>query len=1802
MWSNKYIGIPYKDYGRDESGIDCWGLACLVYKQEFAIDLPTFSGEYEAHDRKQLHQIIAQHRESWTRLDQPKAGCLVLFRILGSDSHVGIAVSETEFLHARNGYDSSIETFSSTNWKDRIVGYFEYSAARNLLPVTAIPHPLQTKRVMLGVEYGSTIQQALDKVDAIAEISPELKKRVVVLLNSRVVPASEYSTTVVKQGDTLEYRALPGEDIGRLVLTLVVVWVAFTFAPGLAATLTGTTTASAGAILATQMGITMVGTLLVNAIMPIRPPSNSGPGDPGTGESPQMLSGASNRANPYGSIPFVLGKYRITPPLGAQNVIRYGATESAGIVDNATKSYLDMLLVWGYGPLHIDDATLKIGEVPLPNFDGLRYITLDRKVDEPASDLQEFNAIYGKDREQKYVGIELVCEGLPPVSAFGSGPRAGRLFKVSFGGAPWTPTTTPGPWTEVAFDNPSDKLSVSLHFPQGLRAIDTRSGGNVAAPVKVNLEYKTQNSGWIPWTTQVIGGTLSDYIPGGTTTVSGYDPITGEATTYEEVIPPVLGNTITGGAPRKDGFTWVITLDRGNNWGANDKLTIRARRASGDETEAGDLRYSHTVVLQDATSTRNMSPAVDPKNTKIAKTAITIQATDQLNNQIEGINGIVQTWCLDWTGSAWVERATSNPASLFRYVLQSGANPHRVLDSEVSAKIDLAKLQYWHEYCNRVRTDPETGNTYRYEFNAVVSQQRSVLEVLRDICAAGKASPAMQDGRWTVVIDEPKTTIVQHFSPHNSWGFESTKNLPKLPDALKINFFDESQGYQDAELVIPFSGKTFEQCELFESIQLPGVTNKYVAKDHARWHMAQAKLRPEIYTLSTDIEYIVCNRGDRVKVTHDIPMWGLGSGRIKNRITNSIFDLDESVPVDNAKSYTMRVRSKTGSSTVTNLKTSFAISSVSRTANVVTVTFTERHPLQLGDLVTVVISALPQLNKASAEIVEVTDLAIKYKLVGTVVATTTVSGTVSLQDNYYSRVQVELASTAAQIDAEDLFLYGENQKESQDLIVISIEPIANKSARLTLVDYGVTDTYNIFTDYLTLSSSQVFESQITLPPTLLINSFGDKVPTITSAVSDETVMELISPGVFRYNISLGYTNAQGLPETTEGVEAQIDYTAATDTIGIRSTKSAFDSNSVRFTDVDEKEEYKIRLRYVGRDGRTGIWTDWFKHTVVGKSNPPASVVDFTASISENGGKVLLKWSANLEIDLLGYEVRTDNTNWDSNVPPTYYGPNTLVEVDPKSLLSNNTWYIKAIDTSNNYSLTATQLTYQVPTPNNIDSNTIQAVFADTSLTAATVTVSWQKATSSGLAIAGYRVVFGTRDIFVNATTVTLQADWVGSRDISIITVDILGNESAGSFKTITKLAPDHLPLDAYRIQVIDNNVLLYWALPQRTTLPISHVIIRKSKKSEIISEYSWETAEVVGEKTGTFTSFSELTAGEYIYWIRVVDTDGVESAEVFKTVIVAQPPDFVFNGVLTSDFEGTNVITTNVKKDPTTSNILLPVNTTETWEEHFTSSSWSSAEAQVLAGYPKYIQPAKTSANYTEVFDYGTILASSQATLEVTGNNLIGTCLVKYFLSYSADGITYSVQEASDRIFAVNFRYIKLVLEVTATTPGAVYEIQDISVKLDSKKVSESGRVLAKESDVNGSIVNFNKTFIDISSILTSCSGLEARTVVYDILGTVLYATYTITGSVCTFTVTNPEGHRLLPGQNIRATFDTGGIPIGIYTITSVPSSNVLTFNVPSASVSSGTASFYPNSFRVFVFDNLGTRKTEQVSWAVTGF
>jgi hypothetical protein len=1386
---NKYIGLPYKDNGRDIDGIDCWGLVRLYYKEELNIDLPSYVDEYNGPSDTNVTRAISLYKDSWNKTTTPAAGDVVLFNIYGEPAHVGVYVGDNKFLHCREGRDSVVESLASVKWNKRLDGIYKYSE-NTQIEVTGMPHPLKTNVYREWTVAGTTVKDFALFVQNKYTLSPHYADKLVVVIDGVPIAKEYWETTVVKAGQTIAYRAVPqGRDTFRTILILAIVLVAPELAakglPELGVSGLGLTGWQANAA---AMAISMTGIALVNAIMPIRQPTTNDPGSP---NAFNLFSGTSNQANKFGPIPVVLGKVRMTAMLGASPYIET-------LTDT---TILNMLLVWGFGPLQITD--LCVGANPIENYYQGSPLTLPKPAilyGRPEEDQTAFNDIYGSDVEQAPAkSVELVNNA-----------------------------TDGNPWQSIFFNQESTRVDVALTFPEGMRTINTKDGKVTPATAAVEIQLGTYNSTTGNWTfgdTPVysLGAYNSNQLnsnaytttllrPG--TRITGYDDngptvsslyrysifamtpgggvqrydgaatdrlnlppseamiaeyragtyasLIGDGGTYTHLpqIPPsslklytvVMTNTgivepVTSHLSNYVGFTglgltptaiteqvqvgtgqdastdtvltavkiaiqagkvwndttpagqveasvatpveifnstqyaavnstfskysgwssflqtygirpsnytgnyldtlniiktvnfpysgyydieaaaddvgsveiddkpvalmpmnsWRETVTtniyleagnhtvrlKGDNSGGRDMATavritftksglntvstlhteivfgtsgvskarkdafghtqyftqlpkaryaVRCRRTDNDANEEGDFRKYSKVVFFTAACFDNTKPAVNPPGVYIAKAAIRVQSTNKVNGSVDGVNALVQSICLDWNKATqkWISRPTNNPASLFAYILMHPGNAYKISSTEWGNKIDLPSLQSWHEFCDG--NNPSGG---RLTYNNIITNSMSVMDVLRDICAAGLGSPIFLDGKWSIVIDRPRAYTTQYFTPHNSWGFESTKTLPRLPHAFRVTIVDEEQSYQTSEHIVynygyakdSTGGKT--EATIFESITLPGVTNAAQAKFLARWHHAQLKLRPETYTLNTDFEYLVCNRGDVVKVSHDVPLWGVGTGRIKAITNSTTLELTEPVNLTGGKTYRIliRVNDKTKPNGTTKTIDLAATSPGITTGQVVTVStikLVSSAPIVVGD----------------------------------------------------------------SLEADNLFMLGEIGQETEELVVINVEPTSTGGAKLTLVDYAP----EIYT--ANLAELLTYDANVTLRNNDIVKNTITKAPIIAQVTSDSVLSEAISGGTYQNVVIVSFSNPADLTIQAEIIESQIirgdsDFGSENLTELYRVDKSV---SSLTVNGLNTGSVYKIRSRYSNKTGTiVGPWSDTFWFTNGGKT-------------------------------------------------------------------------------------------------------------------------------------------------------------------------------------------------------------------------------------------------------------------------------------------------------------------------------------------------------------------------------------------------------------------------------------------------------------------------------------------------------------------------------------------------------------------------------------------------------------------------
>lgn len=262
-------------------------------------------------------------------------------------------------------------------------------------------------------------------------------------------------------GTLVVIRIIPAGDALKPILTAVVSIAAIAlgaiFAPALALSL-GVTSAIAGSLIVA--GVTLVGSLLVNALVPARSgASNSATARNATAEKPTYsISGWQNSLNPGGAIPAVMGKHRFSPPFAA-----YTYSEISG-----DEQYVRAVFNLGYGPVQITD--LKLGETPLSSFEEVSIEIRDGySDDEPLS-------LYPQQVIEESLGVELRRD-LPRDSA-------GDIIEG--------PSTIQPIARFSALD--TAEISVLLGFPTGLVAFNS-SGDQQTQTVDLRIRQRPATGG-----------------------------------------------------------------------------------------------------------------------------------------------------------------------------------------------------------------------------------------------------------------------------------------------------------------------------------------------------------------------------------------------------------------------------------------------------------------------------------------------------------------------------------------------------------------------------------------------------------------------------------------------------------------------------------------------------------------------------------------------------------------------------------------------------------------------------------------------------------------------------------------------------------------------------------------------------------------------------------------------------------------------------------------------------------------------------------------------------------------------------------------------------------------------------------------------------------------------------------------------------------------------------------------------------------------------------------------------------------
>jgi len=110
------IGLPY-------SAFDCWEITKLFYRKIMMLDLDAIVYD-DPSDKKNVSRLIEIEKQKFKQVNSPGFGDIIVFRINGISSHIGIYINGGSFLHTMEKTGCVIDKLAK--WEKRIEGYFRH--------------------------------------------------------------------------------------------------------------------------------------------------------------------------------------------------------------------------------------------------------------------------------------------------------------------------------------------------------------------------------------------------------------------------------------------------------------------------------------------------------------------------------------------------------------------------------------------------------------------------------------------------------------------------------------------------------------------------------------------------------------------------------------------------------------------------------------------------------------------------------------------------------------------------------------------------------------------------------------------------------------------------------------------------------------------------------------------------------------------------------------------------------------------------------------------------------------------------------------------------------------------------------------------------------------------------------------------------------------------------------------------------------------------------------------------------------------------------------------------------------------------------------------------------------------------------------------------------------------------------------------------------------------------------------------------------------------------------------------------
>lgn len=303
--------------------------------------------------------------------------------------------------------------------------------------------------------------------------------------------------------------------------------------------------------------------------------------------------------------------------------------------------------------------------------------------------------------------------------------------------------------------------------------------------------------------------------------------------------------------------------------------------------------------------------------------------------------------------------------------------------------------------------------------------------------------------------------------------------------------------------------------------------------------------------------------------------------------------------------------------------------------------------------------------------------------------------------------------------------------------------------------------------------------------------------------------------------------------------------------------------------------------------------------------------------------------------------------------------------------------------------------------------------------------------------------------------------------------DVFGQVGDWATASITVQAPSGV--QGLAAQVIANNAFLYYGAPTEGSFPTVGYEMRDGA--------TFETAKVIGRKTGTFTLITESAGGLHTYWVAPLDAAGNYGQATSIPVLVQDPPGYVQYSQTPFSFAeglGTNVgvSVAGACQAPYGVEGLITLEdgvTALCLEDGATALTW-----------PGEITPLPALATYAgSVVDLGRVFQNLQITVQVSKTDTNGGATVNTFIATrSAEEDAW--EESPDSAARNSARYVRVRFEMLSDGTGWS-TLTGYSLTVNTQEVQESGlATVASEGFVD---VPLSKNYLAVTKVSATPKG-----------------------------------------------------------------------------------------------------------------